>query len=159
MLRSANQEWRKDLKEGDMVDAIADESNVRCSGWSQARISSVNGDVLQLEYIFDVKSVDRYLDRWSVEIAPYESKTKENWEWRGTILVNQLVDAHDKSVWNKSTILDIKDQQITASRVVKMAYIGYRIYTPNGTKNDDRGNFEGWSNKFDEWIALYSPRI
>ena len=71
MLRSANQEWRKELKEGDMIDAIADENNVRCSGWSQARISSVNGDVLQLEYIFDVKSVDRYIDRWSVEIAQY----------------------------------------------------------------------------------------
>lgn len=33
-LRSANQEWRKDLKEGDMVDAIIDEAAARCSGWS-----------------------------------------------------------------------------------------------------------------------------
>lgn len=51
-----------------MVDAIADE-NARCSGWSQARISSVNGDILHLEYIYDCKAVDRYIDRWSVEIA------------------------------------------------------------------------------------------
>ena len=93
-----------------MIDAIADESSFRCSGWSQARISSVNGDVLQLEYIFDVKAVDRLMDRWSVEIAPFESKTKENWEWRQTLSINTVVDSHDKSVWNKSTILDIKDQ-------------------------------------------------
>jgi hypothetical protein len=66
--------------------------------------------MLQLEYIFDVKSVDRYLDRWSVEIAPYESKTKESWEWRSTLITGQVVDSHDKSVWNKSTILDIKEQ-------------------------------------------------
>ena len=65
-----------------MVDAIADENNVRCSGWSQARISSVNTDVLQLEFIYDTKGVDRYLDRWSVEIAPFETKTKELWEWK-----------------------------------------------------------------------------
>ena len=93
-----------------MIDAIADENNVRCSGWSQARISSVNGDMLQLEYIFDVKSVDRYMDRWSVEIALFESKTKETWEWKSKLQPGQVVDAHDKSVWNKSTILDIKEQ-------------------------------------------------
>lgn len=93
-----------------MVDAIADENNSRCSGWSQARISSVNGDMLQLEFIYDIKSVDKYMDRWSVEIAPFESKTKELWEWKETVKVGMLVDANDKSVWNKSTILDIKDQ-------------------------------------------------
>jgi len=52
-----------------MVDAIADETNVRCNGWSQARISSVNGDILQLEYLYDTKNIDKFLDRWSVEIA------------------------------------------------------------------------------------------
>lgn len=108
-LRSANQEWRKDLKEGDMVDAIADENNSKCSDWSQARISSVNGDILQLEFIYDIKSVDRFIDRWSIEIAPFESKTKEVWEWKHTVKVGMLVDASDKSLWNKSTILDMKD--------------------------------------------------
>lgn len=68
-LRNANEEWRGDLKVGDMVDAIVDENNSRCSGWSQARIDQVNGDTLHLEFIFDIKTVDRYIDRWSVEIA------------------------------------------------------------------------------------------
>ena len=43
--------------------------------------------------------------------------------------------------------------------MIKMGYIGYRIYVETGTKHDERGNFEGWSSKFDEWISLYSPRI
>lgn len=59
-----------------MVDAIVDEGNTRCSGWSQARIGQVNGDILQLEFIYDTKNADRYVERWSVEIAPFESKTK-----------------------------------------------------------------------------------
>lgn len=40
-----------------------------------------------------------------------------------------------------------------------MAYIGYRVYVESGNKYDEKGNFEGWSSKFDEWIAVYSPRI
>lgn len=40
-----------------------------------------------------------------------------------------------------------------------MAFVGYRVYIENGIKSDEKGNFEGWSSKFDEWIAIYSPRI
>lgn len=40
-----------------------------------------------------------------------------------------------------------------------MAQIGYRVYVENGNKSDEKGTFEGWSSKFDEWIAIYSPRI
>ena len=85
---------------GDMVDAIADEMNVRASGWSQARISSVNGDILQLEYLYDTKNVDKFLDRWSVEIAQFETKTKELWEWKATLKIGDVIDANDKSTWN-----------------------------------------------------------
>lgn len=99
------------------------------------------------------------MDRWSIEIALFESKTKELWEWKQTVAINMMVDANDKSVWNKSTILDIKDQQVTADRTVKMAYVGYRVYIENGNKTDDKGTFDGWSTKFDEWIPIYSPRI
>lgn len=84
-LRSANQEWRKELKEGDMVDAIIDEASSRCSGWSQARIDQVNGDTLHLEFINDTKSADRYIDRWSVEIAQFETKTKDLFAWKHTL--------------------------------------------------------------------------
>ena len=37
-IRVAGQVWRKDLKEGDMIDAVQDEC-IRCTGWSQALIT------------------------------------------------------------------------------------------------------------------------
>lgn len=40
-----------------------------------------------------------------------------------------------------------------------MAYIGYRVYVENASKQDEHGCYEGWSCKFDEWVPLYSPRI
>ena len=141
-----------------MIDAIVDENN-RCSGWSQARISQVNGELLFLEFIYDTKNADRYIDRWSVEIAPFETKTKELFEWKNTLTINAVIDAHDKTVWNKSTILDIKEQEVAPDRVVKMAFIAYRIYVENGAKSDERGAYDGWSNRFDEWVSIYSPRI
>ena len=114
---------------------------------------------MQLEFIYDIKLIDKYLDRFSVNIAPFESKSKEIWEWKATIQVGMLVDAHDKSVWNKSTILEIKEEQIGPNRSVKLALVAYRVYQEKGTKTDEKGNYEGWSMKFDEWIAIYSPRI
>lgn len=47
-LRNQNQEWRSNLQVGDMVDAIAEESNFRYSGWAQALVGQVNGDALHL---------------------------------------------------------------------------------------------------------------
>lgn len=142
-----------------MVDAIIDEPMTRCSGWSQARIASVNADSLHLEFIFDTKTADRYLDRWSVEIAQFETKTKELFEWKKTVQVGSLLDANDKTTWNKSTVLDIKEQAVAPGRTALMAYIGYRVYMENGPKSDEKGAFDGWSNRFDEWVSVYSPRI
>jgi hypothetical protein len=158
-IRSANQEWRKELKQGDMIDAIIDEPSSRCSGWSQARIESVNSDVLHLEFIYDNKSADRYLDRWSVEIAQFETKTKEVFEWKKTVEVGTYIDCNDKTSWNKAHIMELKDQEVAPGRTIKVGFIAYRIYQENGTKSDEKGKFEGWSSRFDEWVSIYSPRI
>lgn len=40
-----------------------------------------------------------------------------------------------------------------------MAHVGFRIYQENGSKSDEKGAYEGWSNRFDEWISIFSPRI
>lgn len=41
--------------------------------------------------------------------------------------------------------------------------MGFRVYRENPTgpqqKQDERGKFEGWSVKFDEWIPVFSPRM
>ena len=142
-----------------MVDAIAEETNFRFSGWAQARVGQVNGDTLHLEFINDVKTTDRYLDRWSVEMAQFETKTKDLFEWKKNLKVGDLVDANDKATWNKSTILELKTEKISDTREVIMAKIGFRVYQENGTKNDKIGAFEGWSDRFDEWIGIFSPRI
>jgi hypothetical protein len=55
--------------------------------------------------------------------------------------------------------LDIKEQTVAPDRVVKMAFVAYRVYVENGAKSDERGAYDGWSNRFDEWISVYSPRI
>ena len=40
-----------------------------------------------------------------------------------------------------------------------MATVGMRIYTPTGKREDKRGHYEGWGERFDEKIPLFSPRI
>jgi len=113
-----------------------------------------------LEFLFDTKNTDRYLDRWSVDIAPFESKTKELYAWKQTLTTKSVVDGHDKSSWNKSTILDVKENKLPGTeRIVKMAFIGYRVYVEKSIKSDEVGCYDGWSNRFDEWLSIYSPRI
>ncbi len=141
-----------------MIDAVQDEYT-KCSGWSQARISQVAGDTLHLEFLYDTKNTDRYLDRWSVDIAQFESKTKELFQWKSTLQVKQQVDGHDKSSWNKSTILDMKEQTIGPNRTVKLAYVAFRVYVEKSINSDEVGPYDGWSNRFDEWISTSSPRI
>lgn len=45
-----------------------------------------------------------------------------------------------------------------------MAYFGLRVYrepTKNLTveRKDARGTYEGWSDRFDAWIPVFSPRV
>jgi hypothetical protein len=40
-----------------------------------------------------------------------------------------------------------------------MIYIAYRVYSEKATKQDEKGFFDGYSCKYDEWVPLYSPRI
>jgi len=89
LTKRQGQAWRNTIQPGDKVDALLHQYDrmgiSRGSGWSQARISRIEGDQLYLEYMQDVKSCDRTIDRWSVEIAPYESQTKDIWEWKQTL--------------------------------------------------------------------------
>jgi hypothetical protein len=83
---------------------------MRCSGWSQARIAKLaaSADTVHLEFIHDIKNVDRFIDKYSIEIAEFETKTKDSFAWRATLKVGDQIDSHDKTVWNRSTILDMK---------------------------------------------------
>ena len=71
--KGTGQEWRSDLKEGDMVDAVQHyrdkAGSSRGSGWATAKIAKVDDDQLHLEYLTELREADRRMDRWSVEIA------------------------------------------------------------------------------------------
>jgi hypothetical protein len=64
----------------------------------------------------------------------------------------------DTFKWLKGTIIKMYDV-VEDGKTFPVAVVGMRIYTPNGQRKDDRGNFDGWSDRFDEKIPIYSPRI
>eukprot|EP00347_Sterkiella_histriomuscorum_P006761 403351528 len=78
--------------------------------------------------------------------------------------------SHDGGQFVESTILDISrgpqkqipipeiQQAQKATEVIELL-IGYRVYFRQGNKNDEIGNYSGWSSEFDEVIPLYTPRI
>lgn len=94
----------------------------------------------------------------------FETKTKADYEWRTQNLINAVdfeCDVHDKMSWNRSTIFEVRKSDETTGRSVYMANCGLRIYRPhqNLMRKDEKGTYEGWSNKFDEWVPVFTPRI
>ena len=107
---------------------------------------------------------DKFLDIWSTDLAQFESKTRQDYAWREGKLVgavNYEVDIHDKGTWCAGTIFEVKEKTVSPGRVILLGYCAFRVYREktNSVKRDERGVFEGWSSKFDEWIPLFCPRI
>lgn len=134
------------------------------TGFMQATITRVVDDTLFVEFPESSNYYDTQVDRWATSVCPFESKTKDDYAWRHEHLTNAKdleVDSHDKSQWLKATIFETKQQTISANRVITLAYVAYRVYRQKISQNkkDERGTYEGWSVKFDEWIPIFSPRI
>ena len=56
---------------------------------------------------------DGKINRWSTEVMPFESKTKEDYRWRKEQLANAKeyefeAEMHDKSSWNNGPILKLR---------------------------------------------------
>jgi len=137
-LRTLNQHWRKDLKAGDKVDVLlkADERGI-LQGWMQGEIESVSGDNLWVSYPDSSDYYDAYIDRWALELAPFETRTKEDYEWRRSMVKNMTeVDLHDKSSWMKGTVFEVKKQEIREGREIDVCYSAFRIY-----RNPDEWQF------------------
>lgn len=78
-------------------------------------------DTLSLEFPKSSMYYDRTVDRWSTDLLPFETKTKEDYEWRDENLVKAEMfecDLHDKQSWGKCTILEVKKKTEAAGRVV-----------------------------------------
>lgn len=130
----------------------------------QAEITSIVDDDIMLEFPLSSNIYDGQMDRWSTHLQQFEVKTKEDYEWRRRVLVNaEMVecDVHDKTSWCKSTIFHVKKQTISPGRVIDLAYCAARVYRDHkDTKQRDaRGSYEGYSEKFDEWVQVFCPRI
>ena len=143
---------------------VADDKD-KTKGWCQARIERINGELLSLVFPDLTSDFDCDLPAWSVEIAQFESHTKNDYEWRRNLFkpdaLDVVIDCHDKFKWEEATIFDIK-QDMSSGRPVLMGNIGFRVYREEGKKmrTDENGRkYDGWSNKYDEDIPVFSPRI
>jgi hypothetical protein len=130
-----------------------------CSCWAQARVQRITKDDLFLEFPQNNSSNDRIVDRFSIEIALPTSKTQEQAEWRAALAPGSLVDGLEHYAWYKSTILEERLTIVAEGREIKEYLVGFRVYQDHGSKNDARGKFEGFSDKFDKWVSAYSPRL
>ena len=93
-------------------------------------------------------------------MAQYETKTKETYAFLSTLKEGDQVDAHDKYTWKNATILSISENKIYGTdRTYMNARVGFRTYKEDGSKEDARGKYEGWSASQDEDIPIFSPRL
>ena len=104
------------------------------------------------------------IDRWDINLAPFGEKTAENYQWRKENLtgaVDYVCDMHDMDQWWEGTIFKTEFREVQPNQRIEVAYCAFRVYRNWGDKmkKDERGEFDGWSKKYDEWIPIYSPRI
>jgi hypothetical protein len=164
-LATVHQTWRAALKEGDRIDVLVkadDRSSLK--GWMQGKIASVDEDQLNVIFPESSQAYDCRVERYAAEIAQFESKTKDDYEWKRTSIAEWMeVDAHDKFSWNKATLVKTDEVKIQGTdRVYPQVRVGYRIYrdaTGPTAKKDERGTFEGWSEKQDDHMPVFCPRI
>lgn len=114
-------------------------------------------ELIEVQFENDSKNKNRMLWWYSSDLALFETESKKE-EWRSEVKVADLVDAQDAmKIWYASTVVDKKANKDEGYPEVK---IGYRTYHPEGNREDNnREKYFGWSESFDNWLPLYSPRI
>eukprot|EP00347_Sterkiella_histriomuscorum_P000351 403376197 len=78
--------------------------------------------------------------------------------WGNNLKLGMKVLVYDDNHWYPSIIVDEQiDHEGEFNQYTKIR-IGYRLYHPQGTKSDEQGAFYGWSQRYDEWLAVkYDP--
>ncbi len=150
----------------DLVDCVKIDkrvNDIKC--WGLGRVEIVRGDYFAITFVHDHSRFDRYLSKTSDEIAPMGTKS-EDYEWKTALKIGDNVDVVDPlGTWYNSTVLALtEDVEAATTSTPEKKYpvilVGYRVYCADGKKVDEEGRkFAGWSSKYDERIALYSPRI
>ena len=103
----------------------------------------------------------------------------DSFDWRYSLSEGDLIDCIDtEGIWYRSTVLEVRDvttnkgalvgvgedeeNKESNERPAREANVGFRYYSEEeGHKMDDEkhAKFVGWSNRYDEWIPVTSPRI
>ena len=136
----------------------------KSTGWLQGTVVAVKNDRLSIAFLDSDPKQDKVVDRWSTSLAKAGSKTKEDHEWRQATLVGKtdvVCDVYDGNDWMEATIFETIDKTSKCGRVFPVCYVAYRVYRDKGRnlKSDERGVYEGYASKFDEWIPLNSPNF
>ena len=166
LLVTRSEQWRHELKVGSKVDVrVIGDSKRKTASFMQGEIVDMQEDLISVMIIDSAPEFDTTLSKWSTNVMPFESQTKEWYTWIKEDLENcqeYVLDVHDKFNWEEATILKIRKQS-HGDRVYTEAYVVFRVYRPTSKpekKYDLNGReFDGWSEKFDEWIPIYSPRM
>ena len=66
---------------------------------------------------------------------------------------------HDNIRWEQGTIFSVTEETTRTGRKVLQAQCGFRIYCEDGKKVDNVGRFNGWSDRYDEPIPIFNPRL
>eukprot|EP00358_Blepharisma_japonicum_P004592 CAMPEP_0202955334 /NCGR_PEP_ID=MMETSP1395-20130829/51722_1 /ASSEMBLY_ACC=CAM_ASM_000871 /TAXON_ID=5961 /ORGANISM="Blepharisma japonicum, Strain Stock R1072" /LENGTH=201 /DNA_ID=CAMNT_0049671785 /DNA_START=219 /DNA_END=825 /DNA_ORIENTATION=+ len=136
-------EWREELKEGDLIDAVKVDTGYDRKIWGTAKITSVDSDdYLTIEFQDEGSEFDRFLPKTSQEIAPVDTKNKDK-EWRLNLDKDMMIDAYDTaSTWYNSTILGKRHKQNDHGTITPELLVGYRVYEASGEKFDETGILE-----------------
>lgn len=105
---------------------------------------------IKVNYLND-ENESKVYRRDSIYIDRLSTRSNNQFEWRMELKKGDLVDVIDTAnAWYNSTVLDVNGDA---------CLIGFRVYNGNGDKQDEFGKYTGWSQKFDEKIKRWNPRI
>ena len=144
------------------IDAVKSETiyGDKVVAWAVATIEKTELDMIYCEFDgFADSPAKGIFNKTSVKIAPYNTRTV-GWEWRNKIKENERIDIFDtQGNWFLGTVLSKREIKKGDNTYIDF-HVGYRIYSEDGTKIDNKGGkFEGWSEQYDEWIPAYSIRL
>ena len=149
-ITTKHQDWRNDIKVGDQVDVHVKTINQKVSGWLQGTIDAIENDDINVVFPNSNREFDGQISRWSNFMMPFESMTKEDYEWRATLVGCDKeieIDCHDDFTWKESTIMSSEEQK-SGDRFFPVVEVGFRVYRTTGLypKTDTDGRtFIGYS--------------
>ena len=153
------QQWRIGLAVGSKLDAVKWEVQSDRKCWARGLVAGLEEGLLKISFEEEGEECDRLLDRGSHEIGIYNTRSKND-SWRDKLRPGSLVDCIDASnIWYNSTVLERRETENTHRSFTTEVLIGFRVYETYGEKTDEKGNYRGWSSKFDTWISIRSPKL